>query len=853
MKHWFTNSRYSLGIIVLLLVLHVGAAQASVWENWHIPPHRDPYIDWVNREVIAMLSTKPTSFNYQNPALRNLYKQSVERKIIGMAFVSEADILQGFSPTASEAARHKEFLDAVEALTEHFLLTGDQSNGRKAALILLGFYRTAPHWPVTSRTDQPSYQLDPALPGYGHWAGRIWTTWYFADVAPIASLARAYALLRDTDLLLQVGKEEQIDDPVGELDRFFEYWWRVYTEYWPPTWLNMEQVRINSLIDLAAALGRADWMRTAIRWFDRLMYRGFFRDGLWCEATAAYNIQVTKVLATILDKLQGYTDPPGYIDPVENDRMESLDAWARWGPLLERANTALAALRLPDGRYLSINDSQWVTKTDAMPESIPALLPAAGLAVLGSGEGADQFQVHLSFTATFGHEHKDALGLTLWAYGEELLSEGEYTGNREWQSSTAGHNTVVVDGRDQYNRIQGPQTETGWENPAIPAEDWLNRNAASRKIADLLLYDVATPGLMLAEASAVALYGPPVEQYRRFVAALDRPAGVPYVLDIFRVQGGRTHDWMVHGPLHEEYQLQVSLPLSPRPGTYHTWIHSLQSASTTEPFSYRIQAPGGAGVEGIVLPASRSTTVIRGLAPAMRREGDATFLGLQRSGPTNQYIVIHNPYKGEVEPLAVRHLDVEGGSAETIAVEVVGAGFRDVLISTIDSTGAYGTCTISEADVMFEGRFGWLRWSEGRLTAAALLGGGTLSVPGFTLTASPDQVGQVLDIGRSIGKIGRPLGPAEQHYVDVVGSLPSGTVLKDRILMLVLGDGSRHAVTIDRVEANGNKQNAVRVYLQDDPGIEITPTGAELVFFPNWHIAGPITYELLGRADWQAQ
>ena len=86
---------------------------------------------------------------------------------------------------------------------------------------------------------------------------------------------------------------------------------------------------------------------------------------------------------------------------------------------------------------------------------------------------------------------------------------------------TFAHNTVMIDGKDQITKGRGGR---------------------------FTLFARGRPlGLMEAESTAYA----EATRYRRTVAQVERPDAGAYVLDIFRVAGGRRHEYVFHGPNRE--------------------------------------------------------------------------------------------------------------------------------------------------------------------------------------------------------------------------------------------------------------------------------------------------------------
>ena len=62
------------------------------------------------------------------------------------------------------------------------------------------------------------------------------------------------------------------------------------------------------------------------------------------------------------------------------------------------------------------------------------------------------------------HQHQDSLGVTVWAYGRELIFDGGGGSNekskwRQWAISSFAHNTVVVDDMAQNRPMN-------WSDPS---------------------------------------------------------------------------------------------------------------------------------------------------------------------------------------------------------------------------------------------------------------------------------------------------------------------------------------------------------------------------------------------------
>lgn len=120
-----------------------------------------------------------------------------------------------------------------------------------------------------------------------------------------------------------------------------------------------------------------------------------------------------------------------------------------------------------------------------------------------------------------GHQHADRLTLTLFSQGKLLALEKATPYNeqvtRELGTLSPAHNTVTV---DMTSQKQG-EALTGPETPEVA-----------------LFF--AAPFIKFAEVHADRLY-PQTQVFRRAIAVIE-----DIVVDVFRVTGGKTHDWIVN-------------------------------------------------------------------------------------------------------------------------------------------------------------------------------------------------------------------------------------------------------------------------------------------------------------------
>ncbi|NPV46453.1 MAG: hypothetical protein HPY69_05825 [Armatimonadetes bacterium] len=162
------------------------------------------------------------------------------------------------------------------------------------------------------------------------------------------------------------------------------------------------------------------------------------------------------------------------------------------------------------------------------------VLGGYGLAILERGEGEHKRALSLYFgDASGGHGHYDRLNIEMKAFGHSVLCEDGYPTPftrpdfHEWRrANTARHYLVQVDEEPHRNTLAG----------------------------DLNTLAVA-PEVQVVDASAEIAYEGKTPLYRRTAALVDVSPEASYLVDIFRVRGGRQHDWCFHGPPFPEFSL----------------------------------------------------------------------------------------------------------------------------------------------------------------------------------------------------------------------------------------------------------------------------------------------------------
>jgi len=291
----------------------------------------------------------------------------------------------------------------------------------------------------------------------------------------------------------------------------------------------------------------------------------------------------------------------------------------------------------------------------ASADARPDLLGGLGQGILGFGTGTDAIQVDMTWSPGYGHIHYDGLGLLVFAQGKELLSDLGYTHtrSREWTIQSASHNLVVVDNANQV---------------------------ASKNTLGNLRYFHVTAGVQVMSLDNPQVYPGVTETYRRTVALVKLDDSNGYVVDIFRVKGGKQHDYFLHGSADDPQTLEAKLAAGPvtepstlvplgvafkaatnegefhmEPGMAYGYLHDLKQcavpADTVAELTYQVEK-GPEGLQVFTLVRAGDQLVV-GTSPAIRGAGsddsklplyNRQFAMLRRQGGDSLFVSVLAPY-----------------------------------------------------------------------------------------------------------------------------------------------------------------------------------------------------------------
>jgi len=745
--------------------------------------------------------------------------------------------------------------DACEHFALLYYLSGDSSCAHKAAVLLARFGEVTPKWPCYQPYGADPDQVRESHPQsgpnfYRQWdASGFWGTWIYLDLHQGVPLARAYDLIYNSGEMQKLGALRSIE---RMLYRHIE----IQRQMEPKSLGNLDGYQMRGFMHFARLLNEPEWVHECVHWIQAIFKTKFYADGWWHEGTVSYHRQTWGNLVPIArDLMQGYSDPPGFVSEIDGTRFGNLDILKLLERPIARAQNVDALIHQPDGNYQTIHDTSYPQvdwQKVFIKEARPVLFGCMGHGTLGTGKGENMVQASLHFGGTHGHEHYDCLNLTYFAKGKELISETLYRpikGSRStyaWQRSTAAHNTVVVDERSQTGR-GNRHTIRRHKQPEDAVEgiaDWRYRWAGAGDAMNdgkLRLFNTEFEWVQVVEADGERSIGTltDMEHYRRTIVLVKISESDTYVVDIFRVKGGRTHDYLLHSCLSDPYGMKTSLDLRRAFGLLHSGLplEAVHAAATDN--AWRVDFTlddGSAALASYFLPQP-GTRVTECLAPAMRRIGRAPFLAVSQSDGDSTFVVVHHPYRGQPAIRKVELLKLEPASEKAVAIRVSLPERVDTIISTMDEK-PWPIRQAPGEKLKVRGRFAHIAQGSGADNWAYLVDGDLLELGDRRLG------GKVSHCGVLTGTLRVEAGDDLDAFV-TPAKLPGADALAGRTLMVDQGGLLVQSFRIDRVE---QRDGRTLVHSRDEPGMTIKSGLVKLEYYPCWGIRGEARFKIAGSA-----
>ena len=428
----------------------------------------------------------------------------------------------------------------------------------------------------------------------------------------------------------------------------------------------------------------------------------------------------------------------GNVETVRNTPSAYFKGWLLYHAEPLRANPQSA-----------IRNPKWTVEPD---ES--ALLDGKGLAILRSGTGIEGRAAFVRYGPSVCHGHRDDLNLNFFALGRELTYDFGYSlGSAHvqtgWANQTGSHNLVVVN--------EKPQLEGG------PTGGSAELFADGRQVR-------------MAELSSDHAYQDQgVDSYRRTIVLVDTDPKNSYLVDIFRVRGGRTHDLLWHAlgdqitvegaKLGQVEQGSLASPdyewgtkIGPDgdingqadkgpywtapPANGYGFLYNVRRGPVSGSVSatWAVDSSAGENLRIDILPPQGCDLITARGPGILPKLPHADFAILRRKGTNldSTFTSVLQPY-AKTNPVA----KVESlGSPDAVKI-VLADGRTDYVFSSLDSHSERGFGSADGA-ARFQGRFAFCRFDAGGLSEALLAGAKHLSVNGATIECEkPSYWGEV--------------------------------------------------------------------------------------------------------------
>lgn len=539
---------------------------------------------------------------------------------------------------------------------------------------------------------------------------------------------------------------------------------------------------------------------------EELILNCTYRDGFPCEGAIGYSVSVAERLLDLADRLKRC----GYDLFTQYPRLKQVaGCWLDMAladghvPSIGDAGSVLGSGRVGNARMLHLawenyRDPKfaralWESKSfraapytpDRTAEFAQAVkghgerashqtrnLGGMGLAVLESGDAQHPRGVALYYgSPAGGHSHHDRLNIEFFDCRQSVLPDLGYPDQwgakaQHFTQNSIGHYSVLVDEQGEQEYMAGYL-------------DFLRGGE----------------GVQVVSARAERCF-PGTSLYRRETALVDLSPEAGYLFDVFRVRGGKQHDWCFHLPPVPDWGVEGLHLSEPAKGT----LAGEQVAEGAEwpaknGFNWLVAPQRGRPAGGFTLFSKANPpypqlrmTMLEGCAeevvvadhesPRVKADlpRNMKWLLARRGGAaelSSAFAAVVEAAPGEARVQGVRRLPVTGGT-EPVAAQVRSRAWTDTLLS--DETGQRPLALPGGG--RFQGRWGMLRRDGEGVAQAVLIGGSTLTAADFSLQTVPCWEGTLTAVDYGA------------NTVTTSVALPAGKALQGEWLVL---DNGRHS------------------------------------------------------------
>ncbi|MHB8993629.1 MAG: NPCBM/NEW2 domain-containing protein [Armatimonadota bacterium] len=704
--------------------------------------------------------------------------------------------------------RWYDVLKAITGFTDAYFATGNEEYAHKAAVL---FCALAEQYP----------KMDYPKQGTQGCGGMI-LPWCWENQTVVTPMSTAYDRLfpylrKDGDEALReflkartdLGPRKQIEQrfmqTVAKTELTTDMYWSNECDHqlafadWALAWDN------NDPADGVTTKQAIEWIINdgGDNSLEELILNSTYRDGFPCEGAIGYSSAVASRLVDIAERLRrcgydlfkqyprlkqvagcwidmafadGHTASIGDAGNVlGSGRVGSAQMFHLGWENYRDPKFAQALAAMKNTRYAPYTPDrtaefeQVLKQHGAQPLPKTRNLGGMGLAMLESGGSQYPRGVALYYgSPAGGHAHHDRLNIEFFDHRQSMLPDLGYPDQwgakaQHFTQNSIGHYTVLVDEQGEKDY------KTGY-----------------------LDFIKGSEGVQVVSARAERCF-PGTSLYRRETALVDLSAENCYLFDVFRVRGGKQHDWSFHLPPVPEWGVEGLKLSEPGKGTLagedvaegaewapkngFNWLVNPRRAKTSGNFTLlskanppypelRMTMLAGCADE-VIVADHESPRVKASLPPHMK------WLVARRKGNDNlssAFAAIIEASPGGPKIQQVRRLETTGGT-ESVAAEIKTAAYTDTLFS--DETGEKPIQLKSGGQ--FHGRWGMVRRDATGVKQAMLIGGSKLSMDGVQIETIADWRGKISAVDY------------KANTLDVNVPLPAGETLKGEWMIISNG------------------------------------------------------------------
>jgi hypothetical protein len=666
-----------------------------------------------------------------------------------------------------------------------------------------------------------------AGPPYPYFGG-LWSRWFYHEPVYMAGIAEAYAKIKKTDAFEKL--KEKYNEDMENLILYMIKDTVSFIESYGMCNGNMDPAEWIGLIRIGQALNRCDYILDVLDRIREFIQVNFMFDGFWKETTLSYHDNVVKGL------LQAFSR-------INKDSENILKGF----PVLQKAMDITRRLVYPNGKFIPVQDthlSEIHEVSDIVFENF--LLPCSKIVRLAGPKGENHTQIVFLAEPKYGHNHLDALSFNLFSRGVEMIPDYGYTHTsyRYWTLSTLGHNTTVVDEKDSKNQSGGNLLQYV---PASFGTVGLVRGADPFCYEEASVYD------------------------RQIVTVPGENGDIGYTVDIFRVEGGKRHEYTLNLCLDYDIVTSCSLNLDgysetllpedvryEKPmeelskgyaeGRYTAYMFvkdvkygSIENRPYLVSYVIKDKEHEGKGIhihgvpsEGVLMigkaPSMRDTRISFAYDLNDRKDNhwsDKLVIRKEGDNLKSSFVHVFEPF-GNNEKTVVRKVEKllkDPADEKDVLIKITCEGYTDYLFS------AYDTMEMTYDGIVFTGSFGFVRMKNEKAVFMQVLKG-SVKTKNALLSKEASYSG-IVEECRS-----RKEGHGANGFI-VNEPIPEEKDLKTVIIRHP--DGSVHAYTVEGIK---KLQGKTLVDIGDtDPGFTvINEKRSKMQSFPFYQWEGETKY-----------